>query len=80
MYGLPNCIGFIDGTLVFLAEAPGWSGEVFNTQKGGYGIIALVVCDDHCHVLYYYVRWPGLAHNNHSWRNCNLYLKMKWIS
>jgi hypothetical protein len=30
-YGLPNCVGIIDGTLVFLTETPEWSGEDFNT-------------------------------------------------
>jgi hypothetical protein len=45
---LPNGIGIIDGTLLFLTETPEWSGEDFNTQKGGYGLNALVVCDDQC--------------------------------
>ncbi len=35
----------------------------------------MVVCDDHCHVLYSYIGWPGSTHDNHSWRNCNLNLK-----
>jgi hypothetical protein len=74
-YGLPNCIGIIDGTLLFLTETPEWSGEDFNTQKGGYGLNALVVCDDQCRVLYYYAGWPGSTHDNRSWRNCNLNLK-----
>jgi hypothetical protein len=34
----------------------------------------LVVCDDHCPVLYSYIGWPGSTHDNHSWRNCNLNL------
>ncbi len=28
---LPNCVGIIDGTLVFVTETPEWSGEDFNT-------------------------------------------------
>ncbi len=71
-YELPNCIEIIDGTSVFQTEAPEWSGEDVNTWKGGSGINALVVCDDHCHVLHYYIRWPGSTHDNHSWRNCYL--------
>jgi len=47
-YGMPNCIRIIDGTLIFLTESPEWSGEDFNTQKGGYGINTLVVYDDCC--------------------------------
>ena len=43
-------------------------------QKGGYGINALVVCDDQCHVTYYYAGWPGSTHDNRSWRNCKLNL------
>ena len=73
-YGLPNCVGIIDGTLIFLTESPEWSGEDFNTRKGGYGVNALVVCDDHCRVLYSYIGWPGSTHDNRSWRNCNLNL------
>jgi hypothetical protein len=69
-YRLPNCIGIIDGTLLFLTETPAWSGEDFNTQKGGYGINALVVCDDQCHVTYYYAGWPESTQGNRSWRNC----------
>jgi hypothetical protein len=42
-YGLPNCIGIIDGTIIFLTE-PEWSGEDSNTWKGGYAVNALVVC------------------------------------
>jgi hypothetical protein len=74
-YGLPNCVGIIDGTLVFLTETPEWSGEDFNTQKGGYGVNSLVVCDDHCRVLYFYIGWPGSTHDNRSWRNCKLNLQ-----
>jgi hypothetical protein len=65
-YGLPNCIGIIDGTLIFLTESPEWSGEDFNTWKGGFVVNALVVCDDHCPVLYSYIGWPGSTHDNHS--------------
>jgi hypothetical protein len=63
-YGLPNCVGIIDGTLVFVTETPEWSGEDFNTQKGGYGVNSLVVYDDHCHVLYFYKGWPGSTRDN----------------
>jgi hypothetical protein len=65
-YGLPKCIGIIGDTLIFLTESPEWSGEDFNTQKGGYGVNALVVCDDHCRVLYSSIGWPGSTHDNHS--------------
>jgi hypothetical protein len=75
MYGLPNCIGIIDGTLIFLTEEPEWSGEDFNTRKGGYAANALVVCDDHGRVIYYYIGWPGSTHDNHSFRNCKLCLQ-----
>jgi hypothetical protein len=74
-YGLPNCIGIIDGTLIFLTEEPEWSGEDFNTWKGGYAVNALVVCDDHGRVIYYYIGWPGSTHDNHSFRNCKLCLQ-----
>jgi hypothetical protein len=43
MYGHPNCIGIIDGTLLFLTETPEWSGEDFNTRIVGYGLNALFV-------------------------------------
>jgi len=71
-YGLPNCIGIIDGTLLFLTETPAWSGEDINTRKGGYGINALAVCDDQCCVTYYYAGRPGSTHDNRSWINCKL--------
>ena len=54
-----------------MTEEPEWSGEDFNTWKGGYA----VVCDDHGRVIYYYIGWPGSTHDNHSFRNCKLCLQ-----
>ena len=34
----------------------------------------MVVCDDRCPVLYFYIGWPGSTHDNRSWRNCKLNL------
>jgi hypothetical protein len=66
--------------LLFLTETPAWSGEDFNTQKGRYAGNALAVCADQCCVTYYYTGWPGLTHDNHSWRNCNLNMKEAVLS
>jgi len=74
-YELPNCVGIIDGILVFLTEAPEWSGEDFNTKKDGYGVNALVVCDDHGQLTYYYIGLPGSTWDNNSYRNCKLSFK-----
>ena len=42
----PNCIGFMDGTLLPLATRPLLHGENYHSRKNFYAIVMLIVCDD----------------------------------
>jgi DDE superfamily endonuclease len=72
-YLFPNCVGFIDGTLLPLATRPLLHGENYLSRKRFYAIVMLVVCDDNGRILYYHVGWPGSVHDNRVWRTCNLF-------
>lgn len=71
----PNCVGFIDGTLLPLASRPLLHGENYLSRKRFYAIVMLIVCDDNSRILYYQIGWPGSVHDNRVWRNCRLYKK-----
>lgn len=68
----PNCIGFIDGTLLPLAHRPILHGENYLSRKKFYAIVMLVVCDDNSRMLCHHIGWPGSVHDNGVWRNCKL--------
>lgn len=73
--GFHQCVGIIDGTLMFLEKRPTLNGEAYHCRKGGYAINLLVVCDDESKILYLYGGWPGSTHDNRAWRNCRLNTK-----
>jgi hypothetical protein len=45
-YGFPNCIGFVDSTILPLEFKPNLYGEEYYCQNGCYGVNCLVICDD----------------------------------
>ena len=45
-FGCPNCVGFMDGTLIPLAFKPGLNGEDHFSRKCGYALNVLITCDD----------------------------------
>ena len=45
--GFPNCIGYVDETLIGLRFKPSRRGEDYFTREGTYAIDAMIVCDDH---------------------------------
>lgn len=71
-YGLPDCVGCIDGTLINLVQKPEWMGHDFYTRKCGYAVNALIVCDDDSRINYVYSGWVGSVHDNRVWRNCKM--------
>jgi hypothetical protein len=74
-YYFPNCVGFIDGTLLPLEFKPVLHGENYLSRKKFYAITMLIVCDDLCRILYYHIGWPGSVHDNRVWRTCKLNCK-----
>ena len=71
-YLFPNCVGFIDGTLLPLSSRPLLHGENYLSRKKYYAIVMLVVNDDDARILYYHIGWPGSVHDNRVWRTCKL--------
>jgi len=55
----PNCIGFMDDTLLPLEFKPKLHGEAYYSRKGFYAINMLVICDQNAQIIYYMVGWLG---------------------
>lgn len=72
-YGLPNCIGIMDGTLLRLQYAPLIHPENYHSRKGFYAVQALIICDHTCRINHVYVGWPGSTHDNRVWRNSKVF-------
>jgi hypothetical protein len=51
-YGFPNCLGFVDGTLISLFWKPVQQGERYHTQKGNYALNATTVVDSTMKILF----------------------------
>lgn len=51
--GFPNCVGFVDGTLIKLATKPVKNGEDYFDRKRNYSFSVMLVCDDTKKVIYY---------------------------
>lgn len=60
-YGFPDCIGFIDGTLIPLYKKPNKDGMDYYSYKGRYGLAAMAVCDDKKRIRYAFIGFPGCA-------------------
>jgi hypothetical protein len=73
--GFRHCVGIIDGTLVGLETRPEEFHECYYSRKSCYALNLMVVCDDHKRITYYYAGWSGSTHDNHVFRNSQLYKK-----
>ena len=74
-YGLPGCVGIVDGTLFPLTfqpsriDAPDYSG-----RKHLYSLSTLIACDDQRRIRYYFAGCPGSVHDNRVYKLSQLYL------
>lgn len=68
-YGFPNCIGFLDGTILPLEFKPSLYGEEYWHRKGGWAVHCLIICDDETHILDFLAGWPASVHDNRVWSN-----------
>ena len=72
-YNLPNCIGFVDGTLNPLSTKPQCAdASDYYGRKHGYSLSTIIVCDDTRRIRYYLAGWPGSCHDNRIFRNSRL--------
>jgi hypothetical protein len=72
-FGLPNCVGVADGTLLPLAFRP--STEDYADYKGRkmlYTLTMLVVNDDERRIRYFNAGWPGSTHDDRVFRNSKI--------
>jgi hypothetical protein len=72
-FGLPNCIGIADGTLLPLAFRP--STDDYADYKGRkmlYTLTMLVVNDDQRRIRYFNAGWPGSTHDDRVFRNSKI--------
>lgn len=72
-YGFQNCVGIIDGTLIFLQHRPRRYGDSYYCRKNAYAINVQIICDDQKRIIYVYGGWPGSTHDNRAWRNCKVF-------
>jgi hypothetical protein len=72
-YGFPNCLGYIDGTLLPLETKPRHYGEEYFCRKSCYAIGCVITCDDAGRVRDYLIGWPGSVHDNRMWQSTSLY-------
>ena len=52
LFGLPNCIGFLDGSLFPLHQTPHWQPELFWCRKSRSAVQNMVICDFDLHILF----------------------------
>jgi hypothetical protein len=71
-YGFPNCVGFVDGTILPLEFKPNLYGEEYYCHKGCYGVNCLVIRDEELRILVYLIGWPASVHDNHVWKSTEL--------
>ena len=72
-FGLPNCVGIADGTLLPLAFRP--STDDYADYKGRkllYTLTMLVVNDDKRRIRYFNAGWPGSTHDDRVFRNSRI--------
>jgi hypothetical protein len=72
-FGLPNCIGIADGTLLPLAFRP--STDDYADYKGRkmlYTLTMLVVNNDQRRIRYFNAGWPGSTHDDRVFRNSKI--------
>lgn len=63
-FGLPACIGILDGTHINFATRPSIDSETFFNRKKCYSYNVQLICDDKRKVLFYLTGWPGSVHDS----------------
>ncbi len=76
-YDFPNCVGFVDGTMLPLEFKPNLYGEEYYCRKGCYGVYCLIICEDELRIFDYLVGWPASVHDNRVWKSSNQFKKLR---
>ncbi len=51
-YGLPGCVGFVDGTHFILEQRPAVDGETYFTRKCRYALNAQIICNEQYRLIF----------------------------
>lgn len=76
LWGLPDCVGFIDGVHVILDKAPAMGKDRssrYFTRKGHYGLFMLAVCDVNKRFTYVHFGLNGGASDATAQNECSLH-------
>lgn len=72
IHKLPQCIGYLDGTEIKLAERPCVDPDSFYSRKQHFSIKAQAVCDYKLKIRHLYVGYPGSVHDSRMFTNSSL--------
>lgn len=72
-YGVPNVVGFIDGTHIILSQRPALDGEVYFNRKKTYSMNVILICDDRRRILWMQTGWPGSVYDATVFSHSNLF-------
>lgn len=71
---LPNCIGYLDGTEIRLAERPCRDPDSYYSRKQQFSIKLQGVCDSQLKIRHIHVGFPGSVHDSRVFSNSSLFL------
>ena len=64
MSGFRNCLGFLDGTTIVLAEKPVNHGEFYYNRKSQYGLNCQIVADLDARIRFFFCGYPASVHDS----------------
>ncbi|XP_054085161.1 uncharacterized protein LOC128921451 [Zeugodacus cucurbitae] len=74
---LPNCIGYVDGTEIPLAEKPSQDPEAYFSRKHIYSVKAQAVCDHRLQIRHLVLGFPGSVHDARIFNNSELSIEAR---
>ena len=62
--GFSNCLGFLDGTTIVLAEKPVKDGELYFNRKSEYGLNCQIISDLDARIRFICTGYPASVHDS----------------
>lgn len=72
-YGLPGCVGMLDGTYFVLDQKPAFSSSSYFTRKKRYSFNTQIVCDENYRIISVLQGWPGSCADSSIWSKSYIY-------